>query len=316
MIRKYLKNGGVILKNQYNDKIIKEYIDYLLGLGLKNSTVVRKCGSPYLFLKYINNHNIKLNTITKNIIYDYITKLLEMNWSITYLNRNKFDLKTFLTWLFENHKIKISGDLILPKIKWHERTNIKNYYTKNEIKALLEAIDITTDSGKEDFLIMTIICYLGLRISDVIELKLSNIDFDNNIISIVQYKTKEKLILPLIDNIKYPLLDYLKNVRPTEANNDYIFINKKKPYRKKDWLKMKSGKVEKYLKKAGVNINGRKHGFHSLRFSFSTMLLKENIDLYSISTILGHQDIKTTMSYLDIDILKLKELALEVPYVK
>lgn len=316
MIRKYLKNGGVILKNQYNDKIIKEYIDYLLGLELKNSTIVRKCGSPYLFLKYINNLDIKLNTVTKNIIYNYITKLLEMNLSITYLERNKFDLKTFLNWLFENHKIKISGDLILPKIKWHERTNIKNYYTKNEIKALLDAIDITTDGGKEDFLIMTIICYLGLRISDVIELKLSNIDFDNNTISIVQYKTKEKLILPLIDNIKYPLLDYLKNVRPTEANNDYIFINKKKPYRKKDWLKMKSGKVEKYLKKAGVNINGRKHGFHSLRFSFSTMLLKENIDLYSISTILGHQDIKTTMSYLDIDILKLKELALEVPYVK
>lgn len=70
------------------------------------------------------------------------------------------------------------------------------------------------------------------------------------------------------------------------------------------------------MKKAGININGRKHGFHSLRFSFSTMLLKENVDLYSISTILGHQDIKTTMSYIDIDILKLKELALEVPYVK
>ena len=68
--------------------------------------------------------------------------------------------------------------------------------------------------------------------------------------------------------------------------------------------------------KAGVDINGRKHGFHSLRFSFSTMLLTDNVDLYSISTILGHQDISTTMSYLDIDILKLRELALEVPYVK
>lgn len=68
--------------------------------------------------------------------------------------------------------------------------------------------------------------------------------------------------------------------------------------------------------KAGININGRKHGFHSLRHSFSSLLLKENISLYSISTILGHEDIKTTMSYLDIDISKLKELALEVPYVR
>ncbi len=316
LIQKYLQNGGEILENQSHNRIIKKYIDYLLCSGLKQSTVVRKCGSPYLFLEYINNHNIKLNVITKEIVYDYIDELSKMNWKLTYLDRNKFDLKVFLNWLFDSHIIKISGDLILPKIKWHERTNIKSYYTQNEVNALLNAIDITTDSGKEDFLIMAIISYLGLRISDVINLKLSNIDFNNNIISIIQYKTKERLILPLIDDVKYPLLDYLKNVRPIDTDSDYIFITKNKPYIKNENLKKGSQKVEKYLKKAGININGRKHGFHSLRFSFSTMLLKENVDLYSISTILGHQDIKTTMSYIDIDILKLKELALEVPYVK
>lgn len=316
MIKNYLSKGGVVLNNRYNDKAIKEYIEYLLYLELKNDTIIRKCGSPYLFLKYIDENDYKLKFITKEIVYDYINELSKMNWELTYLDRSKFDLKVFLNWLFDNHKIKISGDLIIPKIKWHERTNIKSYYTKNEINALLNAIDTTTDRGKEDFLIISIICYLGLRISDVIDLKLTDIDFNTNTISIVQYKTKEKLILPLIDDIKYPLLDYLKNVRPNDANNNYIFITKAEPYAKKDSLKMESRKVGKYLTKAGVDINGRKHGFHSLRFSFSTMLLAEDVDLYSISTILGHQDITTTMSYLDIDILKLKELALEVPYVK
>lgn len=316
MIKKYLNEGGVILENQYNNKIIKEYINHLVYLELKNNTIIRKCGSPYLFLKYIDKNDIKLNSITKEIVYDYINKLSKMNWKLTYLDRCKFDLKIFLNWLFDNHKIKISGDLILPKIKWHERTNIKSYYTKNEIISLLNAIDTTTNVGKEDFLVLSIICYLGLRISDVINLKLSDIDFDNNIISIIQFKTKEKLILPLIDNIKYPLLDYIKNVRPIDSDSDYIFITNQKPYIKKDCLRRESRKVGKYLTKAGVDINGRKHGFHSLRFSFSTMLLAENVDLYSISTILGHQNITSTMSYLDIDILKLKELALEVPYVK
>lgn len=316
MVKKYLKEGGVILENKANDRIIKQYIDYLLSLELEKNTIIRKLGSPYLFLKYIDEKNYKLKFITKEIVYDYMNELSTMNWKMTYLDRSKFDLKFFLNWLFDNHKIKISGDLIIPKIKWHERTNIKSYYTKNEINALLNVIDTTTDRGKEDFLIISIICYLGLRISDVIDLKLTDINFNTNTISIIQYKTKEKLILPLIDDIKYPLIDYLKNVRPNDADNDHIFITKDKPYIKKDWLKKESRKVGKYLIKAGVDINERKHGFHSLRFSFSTMLLSEDVDLYSISTMLGHQDITATMSYLDIDILKLKDLALEVPYVK
>lgn len=74
--------------------------------------------------------------------------------------------------------------------------------------------------------------------------------------------------------------------------------------------------LEKNLKKANININGRKSGYHSLRHSFATMLLSEDVDLYSISTILGHDVLDTTMLYLNIDVSKLKELALEVPYVK
>ena len=95
-----------------------------------------------------------------------------------------------------------------------------------------------------------------------------------------------------------------------------INITIERPYRQHIELKNHNYIVKNYLIKAGVDINGRKHGFHSLRHSFSSLLLKENTSLYSISTILGHQDIKTTMAYLDIDSSKLKELALEVPYVK
>ena len=84
---------------------------------------------------------------------------------------------------------------------------------------------------------MNFVCYLGLRISDVINLELDNINFDNNTISIIQYKTKEKLFLPLIDQIKYPLIDYLKNIRPKDSELNYIFITNEKPYTHKIWLK-------------------------------------------------------------------------------
>ena len=221
-----------------------------------------------------------------------------------------------MNWTYQSNLTKISGDMILPKIIIHRNTNIRTYYTQDEISKLLNVIDTKTKLGKEDYLIISLICYLGLRISDVVNLKLSNIDFNTNTISIIQYKTDNKLTLPLIDQVRYPLLDYLKNVRPTNTDLDFIFITKEIPYRHKLELSTHNYIIKNYLVKAGIDINGRKHGFHSLRHSFSTSLLKENTSLYSISSILGHQDIKTTMGYLDIDTSKLKELALEVPYVK
>lgn len=229
---------------------------------------------------------------------------------------NKLTIKNFLNWTYQNNITKISGDMVLPKIVWHRKTNIRTYYTKEEITKLLNAINTKTKQGKEDYLIISLICYLGLRISDVINLKLSNINFNDNTITIIQYKTDNLLKLPLIDKVKYPLLDYLKNVRPNNTNLDYVFITYDEPYKHHIELKTHSYIVKNYMIKAGIEINGRKHGFHSLRHSFSTSLLSENTSLYLISTILGHEDVKTTMSYLDIDISKLKEIALEVPYVR
>lgn len=316
IIKAFIKEEGEIFFDKELDKIMKSYINYQLLSDVKENTIIRKSGIAYLFLKYLDAKKLSLKSITKKNVYDYLNALMKMDWKISYIDRQKYDFKIFLNWLFQNNLINISGNSILPRINWHERTNIKTYYSKDEIIALINAIDTKTNKGKEDFLIISFICYLGLRISDVVNLRVHNINFQENKITIIQYKTNKFLSLPLIDEIKYPLIDYLKNVRPQDANIDYIFITTEKPYRPKEWLKRESRIVGNYFKKAGININGRKHGFHALRFSFSTMLLNENISLYSISTILGHQNIKTTMTYLDIDVSKLKDLALEVPNVE
>lgn len=313
MINSYLKGGEKIFNEKYYDNIIKSYLEYLKSTDILDETISRKSGIVYTFLSYLKLNNLKLNKVNFKIIYDFINLISEFQWKITYLDRCKFDLKKFLNWLFENKLLTFSGDIIIPKINWHKRSTIKSFYTKEEIEKMLDVIDISTNQGKEDFLILSIISYYGLRISDVLNLKISNFDFDKNLISIIQFKTKEPLILALIDEVKYPLLDYLKNVRPQTKEVDYVFVSFDNPSKKKNYFKNKGRIVGKYLTKAGVDITNKKHGFHSIRFSLSTILLNENIDLYTISKILGHTDIKTTMNYLDIDISKLKELSLEVP---
>ncbi|MBR2828545.1 MAG: tyrosine-type recombinase/integrase [Bacilli bacterium] len=315
-VNRFLKGGGTLLDNSNDNKIITLYKEYLVSTDNKENTILLKLRFVYLLNQYLISINKTFKTFTKENIYDYFEECLKLSWELSYQDRNKLDIKVFLNWSYINNLTKISGDMVLPKIVWHRKTNIRTYYTKEEVTKLLNVIDIRTKQGKEDYLIFSLICFLGLRISDVINLKLSNINFNNNTISIIQYKTDNKLILPLIDKVKYPLLDYLKNVRSIDTDLDYVFITTTKPYRHHTELKTHNYIVKDYLIKAGIDINGRKHGFHSLRHSFSSLLLKENTSLYSISTILGHQDIKTTMSYLDIDTSKLKELALEVPYVK
>lgn len=310
----FVEKGEKISDNNINSKIYKNYYQYLEELENKKNTIILKLMYIIFLERYLNDKSFK--TITKEDIYNYIEKCSKLDWSFSYQDNNKYYIKVFLNWSYQNNITRISGDMILPKILWHQNLNIRTYYTQDEISKLLNAIDTKSQRGKEDYLIISLICYLELRISDIINLKLSNINFNNNTISIIQYKTNKLLTLPLIEEIKYPLLDYLKNVRQNNTNLDYVFITNTLPYRQKIEIKTYRHIVSKYLKKAGINIDGRKHGFHSLRHSFSTSLLKENVSLYSISTILGHTDIKSTMSYLDIDIIKLKELALEVPYVK
>ena len=312
----FVEKGDDISNNVINNKVFKQYYQNLVNLGNKSSTITLKLMYIVFLERYLVNNNKTFKSITNEDIINYINECSKLDWSISYKDNNKFQIKLFLNWMYNNNLSKISGDMVLSKIVWHHKTNIRTYYTKDEVAKMLNVIDIRTKQGKEDYLILNLICYLGLRISDVVNLKLSNINFNTNTISIIQYKTDNKLTLPLIDKVKYPLLDYLKNVRPNDTDLDYIFITRSKPYVPNIKLKTHRYIVKNYFIKAGVDINGRKHGFHSLRHSFSKSLLSENISLYSISNILGHKNIETTMRYLDIDTSKLKDLALEVPYVK
>lgn len=315
--KNFMEGGENFFKsNNYNNVILK-YFSYLKSLDQAHNTLRHKITNVLLFLQYLENINIiSLKKFKKEDLYNYIQLYDSYDHVLSYKDRNKLDIRLFLNWAFDNDYSKYSGDMILPKIVWHRRTNIRTYYTKEEITKLLDVIDRRTKKGKEDYLIVSLICYLGLRISDVIYLKINDIDFNENIIKIIQNKTNEKLSLPLIEEIKYPLLDYLKNVRPDKAENDYIFVKQDKPYEHNVKLTLHNYMIRRYFIKAGVDIAGRKAGFHALRHSFSTMLLNEDIPLYSISTILGHQKLDTTILYLNIDVSKLKELALEVPYVR
>ena len=114
--------------------------------------------------------------------------------------------------------------------------------------------------------------------------------------------------------MKYSLLDYLKNARP-KINTPYIFLPTKPPYTYTDMKNYSSlyKSAEQYINKAGIDVKNRKRGLHSLRHSLASNMLKNNIEISTISGVLGHSNINVTNIYLNISENQLRKLALEVP---
>ena len=186
-VNQFLKEGGILFDNVMDNEIVTYYYNYLISIGNNEYTLFSKLRYIYFLEHYLVSVDKTFKDFSKENIYDYFEECSKLSWGYSLQDRNKYDIKTFLNWTYQNNITKISGDMVLPKIVWHRKTNIRTYYTKEEVTKLLNSIDIRTNQGKEDYLIISLICYLGLRISDVVNLKLSNIDFNNNTISIIQY---------------------------------------------------------------------------------------------------------------------------------
>jgi len=109
------------------------------------------------------------------------------------------------------------------------------------------------------------------------------------------------------------MIDYMKNSRPS-SDDPHIFIRHRAPF-----IAFAAGYVfwstiNKYMDTAGISINNRKHGLHSMRHSLASNLLKQNTPFPVITSVLGHENSNTTKLYLRIDIEQLRSVALEVPY--
>ena len=141
---------------------------------------------------------------------------------------------------------------------------------------------------------------------------MENIRWDINQIEYIQQKTKNPICLPLLENIKYALLDYLKNSRPQSISLN-IFVRHRAPFTPFSDKNPFYVLINKYINKADIKTAGKKHGLHSMRHSLASNLLSENIPIPVITAILGHKSSDTTNMYLRIDTGKLRSVSLEVP---
>lgn len=290
-----------------------EYIRHRKGYGISTATEDDYRYQLGQFVVYLDVKNIvSVTEINKGIIIDYAnsTGFASPNTR----HRNLSVLKGYLHFLYENNLIKTDLSRTVPKCKRVRQPKLPSTYTKDEVERLIGAIDRSSPKGKRDYAMILITAKLGLRATDVCDLKFNSILWERNLIVLNQNKTGEMIELPLLAEIGEAIIDYLKYGRP-QSELPYVFLHVTSPYDRLNRSTLHSI-ICFYMRLAGIKFEGnRKHGPHALRHSLAGILLEKKTPVPVISEVLGHRSAESTRYYLRIDIDTLRQCALDVPSV-
>jgi len=198
----------------------------------------------------------------------------------------------------------------LPKMKKSHKTYpFLEEEELEKIKSVLLGSDCTNLTLR-DKAIVTIAFYTGLRGCDIAALTFDNIDWEHNIIHLIQNKTSAPLTLPLRPVVGNAIFNYVEQERP-DSENETIFLTQDKETRKLRTTSMYNATTA-VLTKAGVRAKGGKRGPHLFRHNFAVALIQNGIQTPVISEILGHKSPISVESYLESDLIRLKECALSI----
>ena len=225
-------------------------------------------------------------------------------------------IRVFLRFLCANRMLSDNRECLWMDVFRLKRVNhrkMPSVYTAEEVEAVIAAIDRTHPQGKRDYAMILLAARYGLRASDIIGLRFCNIEWETNRLCLVQQKTGKKVTLPLSEEVGSALIDYIRYARP-DVDLPYVFIKVHAPYGQLNSNVLGSN-ISDWMRAAGIDSTGRKHGPHALRHSLATNLLGVNQPIPVISEILGHTTTESTTTYIRVSVDMLRQCALDVPFV-
>jgi integrase/recombinase XerD len=275
-----------------------------------NATIISNNLIVYKFLSFLDGENV---TGSVEITPSHITKFLgHYNTAKPkYVATVLYVIRNYLSFLYQQGFTK--GDLTrsLPKVRVMRNAFIPYSWETEDVKKLLGAVDRADPKGKRDYAILLIVVRLGLRVSDIRGLRFSSLNWNRKTITLTMQKTKRPIALPLLDDIGWAIIDYLKNGRP-QTSSDRVFVRHRAPFDAFGENECFQRDIHRYMVKAKLDIPLDVHcGMHSLRSTLARKMLETSAPLPVISETLGHQNINTTSIYLKIDIAGLSRCALD-----
>jgi site-specific recombinase XerD len=200
---------------------------------------------------------------------------------------------------------------VVPAAKSTKQARIPSVWDPGDVAKILQAVDRGNPCGKRDYAIIVLITRLGLRGVDVKRLRFTDLDWPGNRLSVVQAKTGHRVQLPLLKDVGWAIIDYVRHGRPA-CDCPEVFVRHTAPigpFSDQDHLHQI---LAKHARAAHVPLGEqRRHGMHSLRHTLATRLLEDGTPLEQIADILGHRSVASTGVYLKASLRLLAQCALD-----
>lgn len=283
------------------DKYMNSFLEYLLKEKNYSTLTI---SSYYKDLKEYNEYLLKIKkdsvTINKDELKIYIRNLYDIN-SIKTICRKISSIKSLFKYLLKKDYINVNlGDvLIYPK----KKKTLPEYINYDEVIKLINATE-TSKYPYRDNLIFELLYDTGLRVSELVNIKISDINKEEREISVLGKGSYERIVY--FGDYGYDaLINYLNLERNNILNrkkNEYLFLNKNGDKISDRGIRLI---VENTMKKIGIN----KHvSPHTLRHTFATHLLNDGCDIKSVQELLGHKSLSTTEVYTHVSNERLRKV--------
>ena len=281
---------------------IEAYLEYIEKVKKYSVLTIRSYRSDLEeYNIFLNKNKINILNITYNEIKQYLEYLYNSNNKKNSISRKISSLKRLYKFLEEKEYIKVNYfyEINSPK---KDRT-LPKFLKKEEVSNMLNKIDNTTFSGKRTLLIMELLYGTGVRVSELINIKINDIDRYNNTIKILGKGSKERIVI-YGSYCKKALDDYLDNSYSiyNKKNSKYLILNK-------NGDRISDRYIRNIINMVVINTNVNKHiSPHTLRHTFATDMLNNGADLMSVKELLGHESINTTSIYTHVTDEHIKEI--------
>ena len=290
-----------------NDRI-REFIEFIEKQKKYSNNTIKNYQIDILeFEKYVKENNINYLYVDYDFIKGYLMLLYEKKISRASVSRKLSSLRSFYKYLFNNNLIAYNPFVYVSTPKKEKK--LPKYLGIEEIEIIFNIPSLNSSLGQRDKVILEVLYGSGIRVSELVNIEISDIDFDKKEIRILGKGNKERISYIgdyALDAINMFINDGRKKIlNKYKKTSEYLIINGKGD-------KITTRGVEKIVdnivKKAGI----KKHvSPHMIRHSFATHLLNEGCDIRVVQELLGHESIETTQVYTHVSNEHLREIYLK-----
>ena len=283
---------------------IISFLRYLKAKNYSKDTINNYGKDLKLFLKFLNLEKIKkFKHVDYKVLRQYLSFLYEFNYEKRTIARNISTLRSFFKYELMEGNINNNPMTLIENPKLDKK--LPKVLNNIEVEDILSIPDISTPLGQRDSIILEAIYSTGIRVSELVNIKLNDIDFNSKKIMITGKGSKERVVLYghiLEEKLNLYLNDGRKKL--LKDSNDYLILNNRGQNITSRGVEQI---IDKILKKGGVDY---KISPHTLRHTFATHMLNNGADLKTVQELLGHENLATTQIYTHVSNERLKSVYL------